>query len=79
MSDASVVDHDAVTPALPPEQPESPSLTAREVLASDEISPAATLLQDASDWLPDDKPIDLSRYTCPDFAKREVEKMWLKV
>lgn len=63
-------------PAQPPEQHDAPAIVPRIVLPKDEIPPPRTLVDDASDWVPAVKPIDIERYTSPEFHQAEIEKMW---
>lgn len=63
-------------PVQPPEQPEAPTINPRIALPRDPVPPAETLLRDASDWIPEVKTIDIARYTCPDFHRAEIDKMW---
>jgi phenylpropionate dioxygenase-like ring-hydroxylating dioxygenase large terminal subunit len=63
-------------PTLPPEQPDAPPVRPWHVLPNDAVPPPRTLIDDASDWVPEVKPIDLARYTSQAFHEAEVEKMW---
>ena len=77
MSDAAEVPAAELPhPALPPEQPAAPQVRPWDVLPKDVVPPPATLIEDRSNWVPEVKPIDLTRYTSPEFHKLEVERMW---
>ena len=67
-----------LAPKLPPEQPNRPAVRPQTVLPKDEIPPARTLLE-SSDYVPEQKPIEISRYTSREFHDAEVVKMWSKV
>lgn len=64
---------------LPPEQAAAPETVAHIVLSEDDVAPPRTLIDDMSDWVPEVKPIEISRYISPEFHKLEIEKMWSKV
>jgi len=63
-------------PTLPPEQAGEPVVRPWDVLPRDAVPPAATLVDDRSEWVPEVKPIDLARYTSREFHDLEVKRMW---
>lgn len=65
-------------PALPPHNVTGPSVHLQSVLRGDPISPPQTLLE-PSDYVPEQRPIDASRYYSPEFHRLEVERMWSRV
>ena len=63
-------------PLARPSEEEAPRINARTVLPTDAIAPPRTLIDDASDWVPEVMPIGIDRYTSPAFHQAEVERMW---
>lgn len=77
---ATILDHQDgfIEPETPPHHPVGPGTDVQAILRSDPIRPPETLLQ-KSDYVPQVKPIETSRYTSKDFHDAEISKMWSKV
>ena len=67
-----------LAPAIPKHHPDGPPTTVQKIFDGDAIPPAATL-RETSNFVPEVKPLALSRYTSRAFHDLEVEHMWGRV